>query len=1072
MSSTTFYGSQNLVGIGSVGIGTTSPSYALDVNGFIRTTYPLIADTTATGSNYSAFRITAGGDGQCYIQAGSSLTSAATANVLFTGINGGPERMRINLTSGNVGIGTTNPGQMLHVTANAFINSTWIGSSNTTGGSGCISLFQGFNMLDASNNYPYYGLGCSSINGVVNLQGYSGVYIGDSANQGVLSVWNAGVGIGTYARYTQRGLPPTNGLIVSGNVGIGTANPATALDVFTGTMNAATVVSVNVSVQALYGTSNTSTSAYVPQDFSSSGLNIPAYVVSNTATTANTVQYSSLGPFAGEGSLYFPGGTGAYVNFGTASASGFWPGGLTSFSDGTIEFWTYISAYPTGSQGVFFSRSSAAASSWNFAVNSTGTLYFNYSNTVPVTTTIAGGTVSLNTWTHLALTIKSSTISLFINGGTPTTASYVAGTIAGSGSLWINNLASVTPTGLNNNAYIACARITQGQALYTTTFTPPTGPLQPIQGTTQAGLPYGTVLLLRNAPAPGRIQTTKFSGANSGSVLSFPPAAMTGYSSVLNAGYGQGVYVASASVERTGAAWNVFNKNYAGTNLWQVNPFPTTTNTVDVNGNVYNGEWDQLQMPVSIVLSNYIVTASSGNQPSAWTILGSRDGINWNLVDSRTYNIPSTSNVTFQVSSSQAFSYFRYVYQASQGTYPALGQLVLNGSIESVNVTPDGRLGVGVTNPARALEVAGDVVCAGTLSAGNPLMFRNRIINGDMRIAQRGTSVTAQGGTGAPYLVDRWAIEAAITTGQFAYYQNVLSVSDTPYQQGFRYASNIVVTTALTNYYSCTPRQSIENQNVSDLMWGTPFGVPVTVSLWIKTSAAAGSVIPVSIRWSPNAGANFYVYPFNSVGAGPGIWQYISFTVPPPPTTYGAAPNDANNLFNVYLGNGYQGTPAVAGTWTNTSQLGSSTQTNTYGTSGTYFTWTGVQLEKGTVATPFEVRPYGVELALCQRYYEVLNFATLVSGAAMNTIVSSNPGSWDISYPFKVQKRANPTMTNNSGVSLSSGMTISGTVNANTNEVRLGLTTTTGWQQIGTTGMYISYWGWNPAGNITANAEL
>ena len=124
MSSTIFYNSQSLVGIGNVGIGTTNPSYALDVNGFIRTIYPLILDTTATGSNYSAFRITAGGDGQCYIQAGSSLTSAATANVLFTGINGGPERMRINLTSGNVGIGTTSPTFKLQIAGDVGPNAT------------------------------------------------------------------------------------------------------------------------------------------------------------------------------------------------------------------------------------------------------------------------------------------------------------------------------------------------------------------------------------------------------------------------------------------------------------------------------------------------------------------------------------------------------------------------------------------------------------------------------------------------------------------------------------------------------------------------------------------------------------------------------------------------------------------------------------------------------------------------------------------------------------------------------------------------------------------------------------
>ena len=750
----------------------------------------------------------------------------------------------------------------------------------------------------------------------------------------------------------------------------GTADASPSL-----TIAPATTFVTSVTTPSLTGIA--ASGVYVPQDFSSSGLNIPAYVVSNTATTANTVVYSSFGPFAGEGSFQFPGGTGAYVNFPAASTP-LWPGGGT-LTDGTIEMWVYITQF-NSSNSMFFNRGTpAGASTWYLAINSGGLPYFAFNNGSG-TNVAAASSLTTNSWNHIAVTVKSNIITVFLNGVPGTTGTF-SGTLTGTSaySLYMSNYQNESIQTVYG--YIACARIVSGQALYTTTFTPPTGPLQPIQGTTQSGLPYGTVLLLRNAPAPGRIQTTRLTGSNSGSVLSFPPAAMTGYATALSSGYGQGTYVASASSEYAGStnyAWKGFSKvilngwsPYNG--LYSVG-YTASNASVDVTGSSYLGEWLQIQMPSSIVISNYAVTNGNGtgNSPTKWWILGSRDGSSWYLIDSQTgISWSFLGTKTFTVASSQAFTYFRMVVNAVQsggGSNPVIADITFNGTLEAINITSDGRVGLGVVNPTRALEVAGDVVCAGTLSAGNPLMFRNRIINGDMRIAQRGTSVTAQG-SGAPYLVDRWAIEAAITTGQFAYYQNVLSVSDTPYQQGFRYASNIVVTTALTNYFSCTPRQSIENQNVSDLMWGTPFGVPVTVSLWIKTSAAAGSVIPVSIRWSPNAGTNYYVYPFSSVGAGPGIWQYISFTVPPPPTTYGAAPSDANSGFNVYLGNGYQGTPAVAGTWTNTSQFGSSTQTNTYGTSGTYFTWTGVQLEKGLVATPFEVRPYATELALCQRYY-------------------------------------------------------------------------------------------------------
>ena len=267
---------------GNVGIGTTNPGA------------PLVGISTATNpgnagiAQFLAPNLTSGGYARiCLGQRGGSDTATgsdgayidytnytsagASKNTFSIGFTQGAADVFFVQSSGNVGIGTTNPAQMLHVTANAFINSTWLGASNTAGGTGCISLCQGFNMLDASNNYPYYGLGCSSITSAVNLQGYGGVYIGDSVNQGVLSVWNGGVGIGTYARYTQRGFsPPTNGLIVSGNVGIGTASPNALLDIY-----GANPTSRITNSTAVYGGGN-STLLFASQ---TAGLNDMAKIV-------------------------------------------------------------------------------------------------------------------------------------------------------------------------------------------------------------------------------------------------------------------------------------------------------------------------------------------------------------------------------------------------------------------------------------------------------------------------------------------------------------------------------------------------------------------------------------------------------------------------------------------------------------------------------------------------------------------------------------------------------------------------------------------------------------------------
>jgi hypothetical protein len=701
----------------------------------------------------------------------------------------------------------------------------------------------------------------------------------------------------------------------------GTADTSPSL-----TIAPATTFSSSVATPSLTGVAG---DRYVPQDFSSSGLNIPAYVVSNTATTANTVAYSSFGPFAGEGSLYFPGGSAPRISFGVQSQFAY---NWTSY-DFTMECFVYHTSRP-GDQRLL-SRDNDILMYVSQSTYPNQLVLYSAGITSPTSGSFLGGTVPLNQWNHLAVSYIASTSTFYLAvNGSVTTVPKVTGTFQYTGTNNTNIDYWFGGSG-TNIGYLSNFRFTRGQALYTSAFTPPTAPLQPIQGVTQAGLPYGTVLLLRNAPAPGRIQTTKFSGANSGSVLSFPPAAMTTYATALNAGYGQGTYVASASSEYTpGAyyAWFAFDKSagtqWGATYSYTTNvPYGGTVRTVDVNGTSYAGEWLQIQKPSSIVLSSYSILPQSGpsNTLSAWYVLGSRDGTNWFLVDQRS-GATWTSGVynTYQVQSSQAFSYFRIVINVvSNGTGIGLPEWTLNGSIESVNITADGRLGVGVTNPARALEVAGDVVCAGTLSAGNPLMFRNALYNGDMRIAQRGTSFTNPNGT---YTLDRWNIVSG--TG--------LTVSQI--QSGLTNFSNAVQiqtsSTTTQNIYLC---QSLETRDVVRFQ-----GQTVTVSLWYR--------IPTSFTgtWAPWVWSSTAVdAKLNDIGSGTGLgngampnttaWTYASFTtfVPTTVNSLGVMFLNFNNVVN-----------------------------------GATLQITGVQLEKGSVATPFEVRPYATELALCQRYYE------------------------------------------------------------------------------------------------------
>jgi hypothetical protein len=778
----------------------------------------------------------------------------------------------------------------------------------------------------------------------------------------------------------------------------GTADTSPAL-----TIAPATTFNTSVATPSLTGIAG---DRFVPQDFSSSGLNIPAYVVSNTATTANTVAYSSFGPFAGEGSLYFgyPATTtlnqcGAYVNFGPSTAPNFTPVGTPM----TIEGWMYIAAPNDATYYQFMvhgSPNSGAGSAYdlNSFVNSGG-FYFGLGSGISPTSAAASGIV-YNAWNHVSGCWNgTNTLYASVNGAVVSQA--VTGT-PGFNSTY-SFLIGAQGGAYNMRGYIACARVVRGAALYTTSFTPPTAPLQPIQGVTQAGLPYGTVLLLRNAPAPGRVLTSKFGGANSTSVLPFPPAAVTTYAITLNSGYGQGTYVVSASSELNSSnqSWYAFDQN-SGT-LWGSfgtvsTPYSVSTGiyagsnvTVDVTGSSYSGEWVQIQIPSSIVLSSYSIQSRSdsgaASSPSTWVILGSRDGTNWFLVDRRGNITWSTSQTqTFSTSSAQAFTYFRcstqIIQTGSSQTIVTIAQWTLNGTIEGPNVTADGRLGVGVSNPVQALEVAGSAVVAGTLSAGNPLMFRNALYNGDMRINQRGISTnwaspTAIGtsGTGQNYGLDRMNMARGSFATGGAMAQGTVATADLPYSQGIQYYLRLGRSSGNATADAVYFNQSLETRESLKFA-----GQTVTLSAYYRTGAGfSGTGLTMNFYYGTGTDQNAVTGLTNGVTltspvlSASNAWQRATYTVFIPQTT---------TQVSIYI----PYTPS--------------------GTAGgfDYYDVTGVQLEKGTVATPFEVRPYATELALCQRYYQFSGASTGGGIAYLNYAISSV-------VKFPVVMRATPQFT-------------------------------------------------------------
>lgn len=281
----------------------------------------------------------------------------------------------------------------------------------------------------------------------------------------------------------------------------------------------------------------------------------------------------------------------------------------------------------------------------------------------------------------------------------------------------------------------------------------------------------------------------------------------------------------------------------------------------------------------------------------------------------------------------------------------------------------------------------------GTAGTNGTIGFKNRIINGNMVIDQRnaGASVTIVGG---PYTLDRWKAYSS-PSSKYAVQQN---------------AGSVTPPVGFTNYLGCTSSsaysitsgdyfflmQRIEGYNIADLGWGSANAKTITVSFWVRSSLTGtfGGVIQ-----NDNSDRS---YPFTYTISSANTWTSISVTIAGPTsgtwlTTNG---NGLSLLFGLGVGSTYSGTP---GTWGNANYLGATGATSVVGTNGATFYITGVQFEVGTAATNFDVRSYGTELGLCQRYYQTIGAMTLIGN---NYVSSMANGSITPSIPL----RASPTL--------------------------------------------------------------
>ena len=279
-----------------------------------------------------------------------------------------------------------------------------------------------------------------------------------------------------------------------------------------------------------------------------------------------------------------------------------------------------------------------------------------------------------------------------------------------------------------------------------------------------------------------------------------------------------------------------------------------------------------------------------------------------------------------------------------------------DGTAAAPTVTNTGDTDTGVYFPA-ANEVA--VTTGGTVAAGfnsNGLFFRNRIINGDMRIDQRnaGASGTANG-----YTVDRFAYFGS-QASKGTWQQNAASVTPpSGYVNYLGFTSSSAYTVGASEEFELY--QAIEGTNVADLGWGAAGALTVTLSFWVRSSLTGtfGGALQ-----NTNGTRS---YPFSYTISAANTWEYKTITVAG--DTTGTWLKTTGLGLAVYFGLGVGSTKSgTAGAWAGAYYTSATSATSVVGTNGATFYITGVQLETGSVATPFERRPFGTELMLCQRY--------------------------------------------------------------------------------------------------------
>ena len=278
---------------------------------------------------------------------------------------------------------------------------------------------------------------------------------------------------------------------------------------------------------------------------------------------------------------------------------------------------------------------------------------------------------------------------------------------------------------------------------------------------------------------------------------------------------------------------------------------------------------------------------------------------------------------------------------------------------------------------------------------------RNLIINGDMRVAQRGSSAVTIGTSGDTFRADRFRIEQGGITANNG---TIEVVADAP--TGFKYSTKLTGGSSVTQNSAgfAAMNTRIEGSDLDHVGHGSSAAKNATLSFWVKSSVTGTYSLNMTKYDGTQERWQVKTYTISTANT----WEYKTLTFS------GDTSNTAVEWLRLYWqvgGDSGAYTNTTPDVWINgaAAKRGTSSQPNFLGTSGATFNLTGVQLEVGSVATDFEHRSYGEELAACKRYYQVVS-------ASPTFGVDNIRARMSLSFP--VEMRGTPSVSQSAVVTL------------------------------------------------------